>query len=107
MKRGNGEAWRERYRRYAALVSEAIKLAVPMTPAERRRTYWAFFFIVYFLPACVVEIVLFARYLTNNVVGATGAVLTILLCGLLAKLTVDKLLQRERNSRAAGLSSRR
>lgn len=90
----------ERYRRYTALLSEAIKLAVPMSPAERRRTYWAFFFIVYFLPACALEIVLFARILTNHAVGVAGVILTILVCGLYAMLTVDKLLQRERNSRA-------
>jgi hypothetical protein len=97
----------ERYRRYAALISDAIRLAVPMTPAERRRTYWAFFFIVYLLPACGLEIVLLPRFLTDHVIGIACATLTILLCGLLAMLTVDKLLQRERNLRGARQPKRR
>ena len=97
----------ERYRRFTALISEAIKLAVPTTPAERRRTYWAFFFIVYLLTAFVFEVVLFAHFLTNQIIGVASAILTILLCVLLAKATVDKLLQRERNSRAARLPRRR
>ena len=97
----------ERYRRYAALISEAIRLAVPMTPAERRRTWCAFFFIVYLLPAFVFEVALFAHLLTNQIIGVVSAILTILLCGLLAKTTVGKLLQRERNSRAARLPRRR
>ena len=86
-----------RFNRYRTLISEAIKLAVPMTPAERRRTYIAFFMLAYLVTAVAIQIAVLGRFIMANQIG--GLILlavTILLCGVLAVRTVDRLLQRER-----------